>query len=331
MHTDNSKPRAYDYYSSIMEQKVDWLWYPYIPYGKITLLQGDPGEGKSTFILHLTAILTNGGSLPDGAMVNAPQTVIYQCAEDGMQDTIKPRLIQAGADCSKVAFINDNDQSLSLDDARIEEAIKDTGAKLFVLDPIQAYIKQDGDLQSATRMRSLIRRLSIVAEKYSCAIVLIGHLNKSAGGKTLYRGLGSIDIAAIARSVLMIARDIERTEIRYMFPVKSSLAPEGYGIGFVLDSDTGFHWIGKCQIQNAELEALPRRSISKQDRAKELLRLMLSVEDLKSTEVFSRLKWLNISERTIRIAQKSIGIEAYRRGNVWYLRLPDSESADGEE
>ena len=323
--------RPYEYYSTVMEKSVEWLWYPFIPYGKLTLLQGDPGEGKSTFIVHVAAALTTGGILPNGVEVNEPVTVIYQCAEDSIEDTIKPRLIEAGADCGKVAFIVDGDQTLSVDDERIERSIQETGARLFVLDPLQAYIKQDGDLQSATRMRSLMRRLSSVAERNQCAIVLIGHLNKASGGKSLYRGLGSIDIAAIARSVLMITRDLEHSEIRYMYPIKSSLAPESYGISFILDPDTGFHWIGKCLFRGEENSTGISTNTSKKDRAKELLRLMLSAEDVKSTDAYSRLVWLGISERTIRTAQKELGIEAYRKSNVWYLRLASPLQPSSEE
>lgn len=86
----------YDYYSSVTPQEVEWLWYPYIPYGKITLLQGDPGEGKSTFVINLIAVLTRGGILPDGAEAVTPNTVIYQCAEDDIEDTVKPRLLTFG-------------------------------------------------------------------------------------------------------------------------------------------------------------------------------------------------------------------------------------------
>ena len=323
--------RPYEYYSTVMEKSVEWLWYPFIPYGKLTLLQGDPGEGKSTFIVHVAAALTTGGVLPNGIQVKEPVTVIYQCAEDSIEDTIKPRLIEAGADCSKVAFIVDGDQTLSVDDDRIERCIQETGARLFVLDPLQAYIKQDGDLQSATRMRSLMRRLSSVAERNQCAIVLIGHLNKASGGKSLYRGLGSIDIAAIARSVLMITRDLEHPEIRYMCPIKTSLAPESYGISFILDPDTGFHWIGKCLFRGEENSTGITTNTSKKDRAKELLHLMLSAEDVKSTDAYSRLVWLGISERTIRTAQKELGIEAYRKSNVWYLRLASPLQPSSEE
>lgn len=126
----------YDYYSSVTPREVEWLWYPYIPYGKITLLQGDPGEGKSTFVINLIAVLTRGGILPDGAEVVTPNTVIYQCAEDNIEDTVKPRLVSAGADCKRVAFIIENDSNITLTDVRIENAIKSTQAKLLVLDPI---------------------------------------------------------------------------------------------------------------------------------------------------------------------------------------------------
>lgn len=331
MKTTNEKQRAYQYYIDVAEKEIDWLWYPYIPCGKITILQGDPGEGKSTFMIHLAALLSTGRVLPDGKRLQSSMPVIYQCSEDGIRDTIKPRLIQAGADCSKVAFIEDTDQSLSLDDERIEQSIRDTGAKLLVLDPLQAYIKQEGDLQSATRMRSLIRGLASVAEQTCCAIVLIGHLNKSTGGKTLYRGLGSIDITAIARSVLMISRDETVADIRYMHPIKSSLAPEGCAIGFVFDSNTGFHWIGKCLYNQCGNRNDAHPFVSKKARAKELLRLMLSAEDIRSVDALSRLMWLGLSERTIRSAQKELGVKAYRKKNVWYLHLDAAETISDKE
>ena len=141
-------------------------------------------------MVHLAAALSQGVRLPDGSALNGPKTILYQCAEDSNEDTIKPRLIQAGADCDRVAFIEDDDQSLTLDDERLDRAIGETGAQLLILDPIQAYIGQDGDMQSATKMRSTIRRLAEIAEKHQCAVVLVGHMNKSKGGKEPLQGLG---------------------------------------------------------------------------------------------------------------------------------------------
>lgn len=218
---------VYQYYANVRTEPVEWLWYPYIPLGKLTVLQGDPGEGKSTFALNVVARITTGQPMPDGVPTKGKRVAIYQCAEDGIADTIKPRLQQAGADCERVAYIIDNDIALTLEDGRIETAIKDTHASVFIIDPIQAFIPPDADMQSATKMRSVLRKLANIADRNKCAVILIGHMNKGGSSKSLYRGLGSIDIAAIARSVLMISRDESRPDIRYMYPIKSSLAPEG--------------------------------------------------------------------------------------------------------
>lgn len=310
------------YYSAIKERPVSWLWYPYIPYGKVTVLQGDPGEGKSTFMVNLAAALSRGVMLPDGSTLDGPKTILYQCAEDSNEDTIKPRLVQAGADCSRVCFIEDNDKSLTLDDDRIDSAIGVTGAQLLILDPLQAYIGQDGDMQSVTKMRGAIRRLAEIAERHHCAVVLVGHMNKSKGGKNLYRGLGSIDIAAIARSVLMIVRDQTNPDIRYMFPVKSSLAPEGQAFGFLFDPELGFRWIGRCSMRTEDADYRPQR-LGKLDRAKDLLRLMLSTGDIASSEVFERMGRLGFSERTIKSAKKDLDVDTYRKGGSWYWRKID--------
>ena len=94
----------FEYFSSVKQRKIDWLWYPYIPYGKLTILQGDPGEGKSTFILAIAALLTRGKAMPDGYPIEQCQNVIYQTAEDNIADTVKPRLVASKADCSKIAY-----------------------------------------------------------------------------------------------------------------------------------------------------------------------------------------------------------------------------------
>ena len=150
------KEKTYKFFSSIQTTEVEWLWYPYIPYGKITILQGDPGEGKSTFILNIAARLTKGKDMPDGFKTSMAYPVIYQCAEDNPSDTIKPRLVAAGADCSKVAFIVDSDMNLTLDDSRIETTIREVGARLLIFDPLQSFMVQDGDMHSASRMRSIL-------------------------------------------------------------------------------------------------------------------------------------------------------------------------------
>ena len=236
-------------------EEIKWLFYPFIPYGKVTIIQGDPGEGKTTVVLQIIAKLTKGEAIlsetSEGKSEETgvePINVIYQTAEDGLGDTIKPRLLAAGADCSRVLVIDDQDQPLTMVDARLEEAIIQTKARLVVLDPIQGFLGAGVDMHRANEIRPLMKRISVLAEKYQCAIILIGHMNKNSNGKSSYRGLGSIDFQAAARSVLIVGRVKDEPEIRVICHVKSSLAPEGDAIAFRLDKEKGFHWIGKYDI-----------------------------------------------------------------------------------
>lgn len=311
-----------EYYSQVRARRVEWLWYPYIPYGKLTIIQGDPGEGKSTLILNVAALLSKGKPMPDGTSTATPQTIIYQCAEDSAADTIKPRLISADADCDRIAFIVEEEETLTLTDERIEKTIKDTGAKLFILDPIQAFIPPDSDMLSATKMRGTMRKLANIAEKYQCAIVLIGHMNKAAAGKNMYRGLGSIDIAAIARSILMVARDEANPQVRYVFPVKSSLAPEGSAIGFRIGTDSKIEWLGKCEINTKQFEDDCGIKMNKSELAKRYLVELLSEGDMLGRDVYAKLEDLDIKSRTVETAKKELGIKTYRKGKAWYWKLP---------
>ena len=104
--------KVFEYYSAIHKKDVEWLWYPYIACGKVTILQGDPGEGKSTVAIRLSALLSTAGTLPDGTKTEQPVNVIYQCSEDGLADTIKPRLENADADCDKLVYIVEEKGSL---------------------------------------------------------------------------------------------------------------------------------------------------------------------------------------------------------------------------
>ena len=309
----------YEYFSSVEPKEVEWLWYPYIPYGKLTILQGDPGEGKSTVMLNLIATVTNGGVLPDGTVFDRPHPVIYQCTEDNAADTIKPRLLTAGAVCEKIAYILDEDEKLTLDDSRIEDTLVRTGARLIVFDPIQSFLPQDSDMQNIGRMRSLLKKLCTVAEKHRCAVVLIGHMNKGGANNQLYRGLGSIDIAAIARSVLMIVRDRENPELPYLFQIKSSLAPEGRPVSFLMNREQGFVWQEVCDLSIQDV--IQNELVSdngKRSQAAVLLMELLTEQDMPSSEVFAELEKQGISRRTVQKAKKDAHIKAYKKNNIWY-------------
>ena len=311
-----------EYYSNVTAKPVDWLWYPYIPYGKLTVIQGDPGEGKSTFVLNLVSLLTNGQKMPDGYRLPGPGVAIYQCAEDGMADTIKPRLMKAGANCDRVAYIIDDDIAFTLEDGRIEAAIEETAATAFIIDALQAFIPPDADMQSATKMRSVMRKLASTAEKHHCAVILIGHMNKGNGAKNLYRGLGSIDIAAIARSVLMISRDESRPGIRYMYPIKSNLAPEGAAIAFSFSDSGCIEWHGRYELDTTALIDSITVKTTKREKARAKMIQLLEHGDKPAKEVYAGLSNIGIGSRTVEKVKKELQIKTYRSGGCWYWQLP---------
>jgi len=313
-------------------EKIDWLLYPFIPFGKVTIVQGDPGEGKTTMVLQIIAKLTKGEAvLPSGSdepaleektMDLEPVNVIYQTAEDGLGDTIKPRLLSAGADCSRVMVIDDNDQALTMMDARLEEAIIKTKARLVVLDPIQGFLGAAVDMHRANEIRPLMKRVAVLAEKYHCAIILIGHMNKNSNGKSSYRGLGSIDFQAAARSVLIVGRIKDEPEIRVVCHVKSSLAPEGKSIAFRLDKDTGFEWIGEYDISADDLLSGDNRG-QKIHEAKEFLKEILVSGSVAQTKVAEEAESRGIKKKTLWNAKKELEIESVKIGNQWFWMLPE--------
>lgn len=313
---------VFEYYSAVNKKDVEWLWYPYIASGKITILQGDPGEGKSTVAVHLSALLSTAGKLPDGTKVEHPVNVIYQCSEDGIADTIKPRLEKADADCSRLLYIIEEMKGLTLEDERIEETIAATHAKLLIIDPLQAYLGNDMDILNAVRMRNILRNLAKIAEKYGCAILLICHLNKASGHKTLYRSLGSIDIAAVARSVLMIVRDKDDPQMRYMFQIKNNLAEEGPPIGFRIGCD-GFRWMGKCNRKFEEVFSGVPEKLTKRKRAAREIRSSLRESDIAGAQMYKILQGLGISRRTAELAKEDVGAISYRKNNIWYWHLEE--------
>lgn len=303
--------------ADVETKKVDFLWYPYIPYGKLTIIQGDPGEGKTTAVLQITALLTRGEKLPEDDQEREPVNVIYQTAEDGLADTVKPRLESAGADCSKVLVINESEMGLSMSDERLEEAIKTTGAKLVILDLIQAYLGANVDMHRANEIRPVMKHLGDIAEKYGCAIILIGHMNKASGSKSTYRGLGSIDFQATARSVLIVGRVKDDPTCRVIAHDKSSLAPEGQSIAFRLDKDNGFSWEGPIELSVEELLS-GEPKVTKLKQAKDFLTEYLANGPKPSTEIFEAAEVTGVKKRTLFMAKDELEISATKVGDKWH-------------
>ena len=300
----------------IKTEEVKWLWYPYLPRGKLTIVQGDPGDGKTTFVLAVIAALTRGETLPESEKTLEPLNVIY-----------KPRLDAAGADCARVLVIDESQQALTLCDQRLEQAVRRTGAQLIVLDPIQAYLGDGVDMHRANEVRPVLKQVAAMAERTGCAVILIGHMNKAQGLKSGYRGLGSIDFRAAARSVLVVGRLKEDPAVRVVAQDKNSLAPEGKSIAFLLDGEHGFQWKGACDLSVDDVLSGGGKLQTKTTQMEEELERMLT-ETMPAEAVLSRARELRVSERTLMIAKKNLGVVSEKRGSQWYWRLPEQGCKD---
>ena len=287
---------------------VEWLWKPYLPFGKLSVLQGNPGEGKTYFAMHLAAACTNGKLLPNMESME-PFNVIYQTAEDGLGDTVKPRLIEAGADLDRELVIDDSEVQLTLSDERIEKAIVENNARLVIIDPIQAYLGSDVDMNRANEVRPIFMRLGQVAQRTGCAILLIGHLNKAAGMQSLQRGLGSIDIAAAVRSVMFIGKLKHDPTMRILTHEKSSLAPPGASLAFSLGDESGFRWVGEYDITTDEmLSGIEPQRETKTQQAKDLIcTLLAGGKQVLSEDIDKAALERDIPGRTVRDAKRELG------------------------
>jgi predicted nucleic acid-binding protein len=306
--------------SDVESVEVRWLWYPYIPYGKITVIQGDPGDGKTSVVLAIAAAVTTGTVLPECDIAVEPMNVIFQTAEDGLSDTVKPRLVQSGADCERVIVIDESEKELSLSDVRIEQAITLTGARLFILDPFQAYLGADVDMHRANEIRPVLKRIGTIAEKTGCAIVVVGHLNKGTN-KSQYRGLGSIDIQAAARSVLTVGRIKGDQYMRAFAQGKNNLAPEGSSIAFELHPDKGFCWIGAHSITIDELLSGIIDKETAGERAKEFLAAELTDRVIPAKEVLEMADQNDISSRTLNRVKSAAGVRSFKKNNQWFWTI----------
>jgi KaiC/GvpD/RAD55 family RecA-like ATPase len=305
------------------------LTAPYLPLGKISILQGDPGVGKTTVALNIAAALTRGEALPWEAIPFGACDIIFQSLEDRYGDTIRPRLEQFGADCDRVHVINEDNYPLTLGDSRLEQAIVKTGAKLLILDPLSQYM---GAEMCGAGVRPIMTRLSEMAKRTNCAILLISHLNKK-GGKSQYRGLGAIDISAVARSVLTVGKLSLDESMRAFVHSKSNLAPCGEPQAFGFDevsagpSCASFTWLGTCDITLDELlDGKTQKSgddMTALDTAMSFLQTELSGGALPSTQIIRNANAKGISERTLKRAKQQLGVRLVKTTGGWLWSLPD--------
>ena len=318
--------------TNVEVREINWLWYPFIPRGKVTILQGDPGEGKSTFMLTLAAYLTRGEALPftDCGEPPDPITVLYQSTEDDYDDTIVPRFIKAGGIRDRLAFIDESEYPLTFDDDRILEGIKQTGAKLLVLDPLASYIG-DCSLNASNEVRQKFNALINAARETDCAIVVVNHMNKMPGLKAIYRTPGSIDVAGAVRSILLLARDPDEEDKRYLVQTKMNLASKGDALEFRIE-DGGIKFTSITDKTADEIlrkqdfvSGIGRPDVKLQEAKEVIEELLAAGTAVPAEDCEAVLKKNGIRRSTAQTAKRELGIESVRIQDRWYWKLPETD------
>jgi putative DNA primase/helicase len=253
--------------ADVAAEQVSWLWPGRIPLGKLVVLDGDPGVGKSTLALTFGAVVSTAGRWPDGTQCRYPGDVILLSAEDGLADTIRPRLDAADADVSRVYAVQgvpiDDEGSLrppTLDDiAQLRDLIKATDARLVIIDVLMAYLPINTDSHRDQDVRKVLARLTSLAEATGCTVLLLRHLNKGKGD-ALYRGGGSIGIVGAARVGLLAATDPDDSDLRVLAPLKNNLAAAPPSLTYRLVPHDLFdvarvQWVGESSHSAGDLLA----------------------------------------------------------------------------
>jgi hypothetical protein len=317
--------------ADVKAESVEFLWCPYIVKNKLNLLEGDPGEGKSWLSLAIVAAQSLGRGLPN-CNGPTPGKVLIMSAEDGLADTIRPRLDKMGADVANIVAI---DRLFSLDDAGIlmlELFIRQVKPALLIIDPVMAYLSLDIDIHKANHVRHVLARLAYLAEKYRVTMLAIRHLTKSPASKGLYRGIGSIDFTAAARSVLLAGEDGE-TGAKGIVHLKCNLAPLGEPVGYEI-RDGNFFWLDHSDLTQEKILAGDERRTSGEEARNFLLDTLADGEVL-ADEIFKQAKQEGIAVGTLKSVKKQLGVTSRREGipgergkGQWYWALPEAQKDD---
>lgn len=335
--SDPTKPESILHeLNQITRETLEWLWPGRIPLGKLTLLAGDPGLGKSFVTLDLAARVSRGDAWPDSPLLKQkPANVILMNCEDDAGDTIAPRLDAAGADDSRIVLhegithLGHRRQfSLEMDLPRLEEAVdRYPETKLIVIDPISAYCGKV-DSHKNSDVRGMLAPLAELASRRKLSVLAITHLAKSGGAKAVYRAMGSLAFAAAARAVWAITKDSEDSERRLFLPAKLNLAKDPDGLAYRI-VDGRVEWEPLPVTMHAddafaiEFTEKPKRRGREREEAAEWLCEYLADGEKPASDVLEMGKQYGFSERTLRRAYKQIGTkprkESYEGGWLWSL------------
>jgi AAA domain len=337
--------------SSVEPEKVSWLWPSWLALGKLALVDGDPGLGKSVMTLDLAARVSVGKAFPDGVECE-PAGVVLLSAEDGLADTIRPRLDAAGADTSKILSLatvpdeDGHDRLLSIpeDLALIEKGIRRVGARLVVVDPLMAFLSNDTNSHRDQDVRRALAPLASLAERTGASVLVVRHLNKAAANNPLYRGGGSIGIIGAARMAFVVGKDPQDEVRRVLASTKNNLAMQPKSLMFSLEEAEGgavrVDWLGETDVSAKDLLGTPQdqEHTDALGEATGFLSDVLANGPVPSTEVIEEAKNAGIAEKTLRRAKKVLGVVASREGEAgrrgagrWLWKLPIADLAIRED
>lgn len=304
---------------------IEWLWKPFLPFGKVSIIEGDGGDGKTTMILTIAAMLSQGLTPPSlirGHLVEEPDrtpiTTFYLTNEDEVADSSLKRFVRAGGDSSRFAYSGELEHHMTINEEELLSAIEQTGCRLLIIDPFQAFLPEGTNIGSITKMRAIFTMLSNVAKRTGVSIVLVGHLNKSEGSKDIHRGFGSADIAASVRSILMVEMDKKDRELRWVKTIKSNFDESDYTpIRLLMDDDRRISF-SEMEMQPDEKGTAP---ITKIEKATGILLDALADGPVPVSEINAIMAEDGIGSKTAQRAKKNIGAELnYSNGvPVWIL------------
>jgi RecA-family ATPase len=311
--------------SEVEPEEVDWFWEPLIPYRMLTIMEGDPGIGKSYLAMHIAAEASRGGRLPNGDRLHK-QRVLYFSAEDDPAFTIRPRIDAMGGDPDRIRFQAKyspfNDRGLR--QARSE--VRETKPDLIIIDPLYAYVPADTEMYRPNQIRQLLGELNDLASHSDAAVLVIRHLTKAKHDKAMYQGAGSIDVIGVARSALLVAEDPEDSDVKVVAHIKHNLSARGDSWAFKLLQQEGqlplVKWQGKSERTAEDLRGSPVERASARDAATEFLEEELEGGPMPAVEMSSAAEKRGIRKRTLDRAKAALGVITTKKGQSWFWSLP---------
>lgn len=313
----------------IEEESIRWLYYPYFPMGKVTLMAAYPGSGKTYLMCHVSACVSNGSPLfNDIPFRREPGIVLYLSTEDGIGDTLRPRMRACGANLDNIKTVIDEDAVLTFDSPYIEELVKEVRPDLMIFDPFQSYIGEDVEMNAANKTRAKLNNIVRIAQEYDVAIVLICHFNKNQKGDAITRIIGSTDIVGVCRSYLALGTVPDNRNLRYMSHEKSSLSPRGRTVLFEINPEEGgikfIDYTDMTMDDYAALTSKNRRRVAPVlEEAKGFILRNMPDGKRSAKDMKELMKANGFSDATINRARESLGIKSqrvkYQGSYTWVL------------